>query len=264
MYVITNILYERVNRVSNIWFFEIGFFRGNHKNEFSSNRLGTLHKEAVAVPFAHLYSTPQFAFTPVHCWPVPVGVLFIIWNSVGSCEDRGEETASTTNHCDTPTGGDNLESNIVVHADCHSANKGLFGGIIVLVLCVVSIILFFIAISDEWVWYCIGKCSGCIVQRLVLRGCLLVIQKRTANMFYTRKCRSLLFVQNSETIPSILTKFSQICRELFQQALSQEGHYIYLFFFNVLSSSTWWMYTWNEAAKHWNWQVYMRRRQNSQ
>lgn len=82
---------------------------------------------------------------------VPVGVLFIIWKSVGSCEDT-ETEETTTNHCDTPTGvGDNLESNIVVHADCHSANKGLFGGIIVLVLCVVSIILFFIAISDEWV-----------------------------------------------------------------------------------------------------------------
>lgn len=86
-----------------------------------------------------------------HCrflYSVSVGILFIIWKSVGNCEDSaGAE--ETTNHCDTPTAGDNLESNIVVHVDCHAANKGLFGGIIVLVLCVVSIILFFIAISDE-------------------------------------------------------------------------------------------------------------------
>lgn len=82
---------------------------------------------------------------------VSAGILFIIWKSVGNCEDSGGGGVGeeTTNHCDTPTTGDNLESNIVVHADCHAANKGLFGGIIVMVLCVVSIILFFIAISDE-------------------------------------------------------------------------------------------------------------------
>ncbi|XP_046395456.1 proton channel OtopLc-like [Ischnura elegans] len=40
-------------------------------------------------------------------------------------------------------------SNLVIHADCHSANKGLFAGLIILVGSVVSIILFFVAMADK-------------------------------------------------------------------------------------------------------------------
>lgn len=42
-------------------------------------------------------------------------------------------------------------SNVVLHADCHSANKGLFAGLIVLVGAAISIILFLLAMADRWV-----------------------------------------------------------------------------------------------------------------
>ncbi|RZB39386.1 otopetrin-2 [Asbolus verrucosus] len=77
-----------------------------------------------------------------------VGVLFVIWQSIGKCKEK--EEMSPSRQCDSPEGNrDNLESNIVIHADCHSANKGLFSGIVIMVLTVVSIILFLIAINDE-------------------------------------------------------------------------------------------------------------------
>jgi len=78
-----------------------------------------------------------------------VGVLFVIWQSIGKCKLK-EEISPSQRECDSPEGNrDNLESNIVIHADCHSANKGLFGGIVIMVLTVVSVILFFIAINDS-------------------------------------------------------------------------------------------------------------------
>ncbi|EFA02328.2 proton channel OtopLc isoform X2 [Tribolium castaneum] len=77
-----------------------------------------------------------------------VGVLFVIWQSIGKCKQK--EEMSSTRQCDTPVGNnDNLESNVVIHADCHSANKGLFSGIVIMVLTVVSVILFLIAFNDS-------------------------------------------------------------------------------------------------------------------
>ncbi|KDR08357.1 Otopetrin-3 [Zootermopsis nevadensis] len=47
------------------------------------------------------------------------------------------------------TGSNDSHSNLVIHADCHSANKGLFAGLIVLVGSIVSIILFCIVMADN-------------------------------------------------------------------------------------------------------------------
>lgn len=73
----------------------------------------------------------------------------MIWQNIENCKIKLTNSSSSStivNECN-PSVGD--ESNLVIHADCHSANKGLFSGMVVLVLCVVTIILFFIAISDE-------------------------------------------------------------------------------------------------------------------
>ncbi|XP_063913900.1 proton channel OtopLc-like isoform X2 [Zophobas morio] len=77
-----------------------------------------------------------------------VGVLVVIWGNIGKCKEK--EEMSSERQCDSPEGNnDNLESNIVIHADCHSANKGLFSGIVIMVLTIVSVILFLIAVNDD-------------------------------------------------------------------------------------------------------------------
>lgn len=78
--------------------------------------------------------------------------MFIIWQNIANCKqaDNLITTPSLPNKkCNSQTDSTNEESNLVIHADCHSANRGLFGGIVVLVICIVSIILYFITISDE-------------------------------------------------------------------------------------------------------------------
>lgn len=77
-----------------------------------------------------------------------MGVLYLVWQNIGACKEVDTaDTEDRTKQCKTPSGNrDNMESNVTVHADCHSSNKGLFAGFIVLVITVLSIILFFIAI----------------------------------------------------------------------------------------------------------------------
>jgi hypothetical protein len=74
-----------------------------------------------------------------------VAILFIIWQNIGKCtQDHSSSTATYL-----AMGSDGVHSNLVVHADCHSANKGLFAGLIVLAGSIVSIILFCIAMADK-------------------------------------------------------------------------------------------------------------------
>lgn len=79
---------------------------------------------------------------------VTVGVLFIIWQNIGACNIDSDNFDKK--HCPVP--GPNKEngfaSNIVINVDCHSASTGLFAGILILVGSIVSIILFFIALSN--------------------------------------------------------------------------------------------------------------------
>lgn len=91
-----------------------------------------------------------------------MGVLFVIWQSSGRCKDTEE---ISQRQCDNAEGNsDNQESNIVIHADCHSANKGLFGGMAAMVLSLVSVILFFIAINDRYAYSLHQKTSCSILQ----------------------------------------------------------------------------------------------------
>ncbi|XP_054287534.1 proton channel OtopLc-like [Macrosteles quadrilineatus] len=72
-----------------------------------------------------------------------VGVLFMIWQNIGHCEK--------SEWCHPPplSRGSGFVSNVVIYADCHSSNKGLFAGLIVLAGAFLSIILFFVAMADR-------------------------------------------------------------------------------------------------------------------
>lgn len=77
---------------------------------------------------------------------IAVGVLVLIWQSIGKCDDNVHLT-EINEKCKKQS--NSAASNVVLHADFHSANKGLFGGIIIMVTSIVSIILFFIALNDS-------------------------------------------------------------------------------------------------------------------
>lgn len=69
------------------------------------------------------------------------GVLYIIWQNIGKC------STMTGGHCKLLMNPE--RSNLSIHVDCHSANKGLFAGIAVLLASVVSTIIFFVAVTDS-------------------------------------------------------------------------------------------------------------------
>ena len=80
-----------------------------------------------------------------------MGIWFIMWSNVGQIEKHVEfeEHTSCSSFALRPT---NLRNDLIIHANCHSANRGLFAGLLVLVATVVSIIIFFLAFSnDEYV-----------------------------------------------------------------------------------------------------------------
>lgn len=72
-------------------------------------------------------------------------MLFIIWQNVNICKGSDEEPEKYKCKIDN----EGIEGNIVVHADFHSANKGLFLGLVMMLLSVVGIILFIITMHSE-------------------------------------------------------------------------------------------------------------------
>lgn len=65
---------------------------------------------------------------------------------------KSEEEAMSefSEHCRNTTEHENqYKSNLVIHADCHAANRGLFAGLVLMILTIVFIILFFVATSEE-------------------------------------------------------------------------------------------------------------------
>lgn len=76
-----------------------------------------------------------------------------MWQNVGKGDDTyrsGDGSRSTSpsrnNHYDHQL---LLRNHLVIHADCSSANRGLFAGLVVMVATAVSIIVFFLAFSDR-------------------------------------------------------------------------------------------------------------------
>ncbi|XP_046624717.1 proton channel OtopLc-like isoform X1 [Neodiprion virginianus] len=94
-----------------------------------------------------------------------VGVLYVIWDNIGNCKRGGGSSADGV-PC-PPLAGPSAGSNIIVHADCHHANRGLFAGLLVLVFSIVSIILFFVAFSDSQ-YIQVGKTINSVTELVLL------------------------------------------------------------------------------------------------
>jgi len=77
---------------------------------------------------------------------------YLMWTNVGK-EDHHNSTQSdhfqgTVSTDETGREEVNYESNIVIRADCHASNKGLFGGIFILLVNLVMMFMFFISLSS--------------------------------------------------------------------------------------------------------------------
>lgn len=75
-----------------------------------------------------------------------------MWQNIGKGEEsrrrrRFRLQSFTSEENDFPPAS--FTNHLVIHADCHSANKGLFAGLLVLVGTVVSVIIFYIALDDS-------------------------------------------------------------------------------------------------------------------
>lgn len=78
-------------------------------------------------------------------------VWFIVWQNIGK-----EHTNSNPHHLRHTISQDALgddqiayQSNLVINADCHSANKGLFIGLFLLLTSIVTVIVFFVCMTTE-------------------------------------------------------------------------------------------------------------------
>ncbi|KFM76698.1 Otopetrin-1, partial [Stegodyphus mimosarum] len=78
------------------------------------------------------------------------GVWFIVWHNIG----REHHKANPHHFHHKIHKNDGMEevtyqSNLVISADCHAANKGLFAGLFLLMASIISIIVFFVAMSTK-------------------------------------------------------------------------------------------------------------------
>ncbi|CAH0628945.1 unnamed protein product [Chrysodeixis includens] len=88
-----------------------------------------------------------------------VAIYYIIWSNIGNCdnEENSSDTNSTSDDnyhlCKIPTANEDNDftSNIVIYADCHASNRGLFLGLIVMVIITGMLIIGFVfsSVGDD-------------------------------------------------------------------------------------------------------------------
>ncbi|XP_052751556.1 proton channel OtopLc-like [Galleria mellonella] len=102
-----------------------------------------------------------------------VAVYYIIWSNIGHCPNEDNAGNSELNSslddnfpiCKIPTANEDNDftSNVVIHADCHASNRGLFLGLIVTVIIAGMLILGFVfsSVGDELleVGYLLNDCT---------------------------------------------------------------------------------------------------------
>lgn len=70
-------------------------------------------------------------------------------HKASNVNEHHRPTSSESDHCDHMHEHENhFKSNIIVYADCHAANRGLFGGMVLMILTIVFVILFHVAVHE--------------------------------------------------------------------------------------------------------------------
>ena len=95
---------------------------------------------------------------------IAVGIWFMVWQNIGKRDDDNQQSSSSSsgneedgrqrrrrriNNKLSSSKSFGSGNNLILYADCASANRGLFAGLIVMVATAVSIIIFFLAFTDD-------------------------------------------------------------------------------------------------------------------
>ncbi|XP_072941899.1 proton channel OtopLc-like [Epargyreus clarus] len=116
-----------------------------------------------------------------------VAFYYIIWSHIGQCHNENssvaDESSSTEDNntvCKIPTANEDNDftSNMVIYADCHASNKGLFLGLVFMVLVVGQLIIGFIFSSvgeDTFLelGYLLNDCTRLAMHAIMLIGAFL-------------------------------------------------------------------------------------------
>ncbi|CAH0669009.1 unnamed protein product [Spodoptera exigua] len=100
-----------------------------------------------------------------------VAIYYIIWSNIGNCDNEdgnsdANSTSDDTYHlCKIPTANEDNDftSNIVIYADCHASNRGMFLGLIVMVIITGMLIIGFVfsSVGEEFMelGYLLNSCT---------------------------------------------------------------------------------------------------------
>ncbi|KAH6936398.1 hypothetical protein HPB50_016458 [Hyalomma asiaticum] len=111
-------------------------FRGNHSNTNGGPMLNTIAITPYLHPFTIEYNI------------ILAGVWFIVWQNVGTEPSHHFARRESVSESSAEQQHDaSYHSNLVVSADCHAANKGLFAGIFLLLTAIVSLVIGQVAFS---------------------------------------------------------------------------------------------------------------------
>ncbi|XP_052738181.1 proton channel OtopLc-like [Bicyclus anynana] len=116
-----------------------------------------------------------------------VAIYYIIWSHIGICDNEDSDSSSGSGDnqtvCKIPTASEENDytSNIVVHADCHASNKGLFLGL-VLTVCVAGLLILgfvFSSVGNEYLelGYFINSCTKLGLHIMLLFGVVIAFNQ---------------------------------------------------------------------------------------
>ncbi|XP_049865002.1 proton channel OtopLc-like [Pectinophora gossypiella] len=121
-----------------------------------------------------------------------VAVYYIIWSNIGNChsEDTSNSETNTTledsySVCKIPIADEDNDytSNMVIYADCHASNKGLFLGLVVMVIIVGMLIVGFVfsSVGGEFIeiGYIVNNATKLGLHGLMLFASILAFTQTT-------------------------------------------------------------------------------------
>lgn len=127
---------------------------------------------------------------------------YLVWNHIGKEKGSGPHRETVSQDLD---GNEMIayESNLVIRADCHASNKGLFAGLFVMLLSLVAMFVFFISLQSEP----IVSLYVLHTQELLLAGLLLL----STICSYWHTCQFHLLPHRPPTLDAILLMIPMPC-----------------------------------------------------
>ncbi|XP_049268091.1 proton channel OtopLc [Rhipicephalus sanguineus] len=125
------------------------FSEDHHDN--SSNASQHTTADGCKGPYSPTFSSAAYLYPcTIEFSIILAGVWFIVWQNIGNVHLHSK-SHHLEQKIDGPEGNHEItyESNVVISADCHAANKGLFSGILVLLTSIITVIIFFVVLQGS-------------------------------------------------------------------------------------------------------------------